>query len=83
MHFPTDSAAQTTAFDGPVVDHWLEEKITQISVASIVQGRHDDWNLHRWRGRDVAQAVKRSAVKVWILLYGGSIQHGGCICNVL
>ena len=24
MHFPTDTTADTTAFDGPVVDHWLE-----------------------------------------------------------
>ena len=29
MHFPTDRTAHTTAFDGPVVDHWLEQKIAQ------------------------------------------------------
>ena len=27
----------------------------------------------------VTQAVEHSAVKIWILLYGGSILHGGCL----
>ena len=27
MHFPTDRTAHTTAFDEPVVDHWLERTI--------------------------------------------------------
>ena len=31
---------------------------------------------------DVAQAVKHSAVKVWILRHGGLILHGGCICSL-
>ena len=29
MHFPTGRTAHSTAFDGPVVDHWLEWKIAQ------------------------------------------------------
>ena len=33
-------------------------------------------------GRDVAQAVERLPVKVWILLYGGSILHGRCVCSL-
>ena len=33
-------------------------------------------------GRDIAQAVQHSAVKVWILLHGGLILHGGCICSL-
>ena len=33
-------------------------------------------------GRDVAQVVDHSAVKVWILLHGGSILHGGTICRL-
>ena len=33
-------------------------------------------------GWDVAQAVEHSVVMVWILLYGGSILHGGCICSL-
>ena len=37
MHFPTDSTAHTTAFDGPVVDHWLEQKIAQTANASAME----------------------------------------------
>ena len=33
MHFSTDRAAHTTAFDGPVVDHWLKPKIAQTHKA--------------------------------------------------
>ena len=29
MHFPTDRTAHTTAYDGPVVNHWLERKIAR------------------------------------------------------
>ena len=32
MHFSIDRTVHTTAFDKPVVDHWLERKI-HISVA--------------------------------------------------
>ena len=31
--------------------------------------------------RDVAQAVEHTAVKLWILLYGGSILHDESICR--
>ena len=31
MHFPTDNTSHTTAFDGPVVNHWLEWKIAPTS----------------------------------------------------
>ena len=33
MHFQTER----TAFDGPVVDHWLEQKIAQPANASAMQ----------------------------------------------
>ena len=33
-------------------------------------------------GRDVAQAVEHSAIKVWILVQGGLILHGVCICSL-
>ena len=36
-HFPTDSIAHITSFDGPVVDHWLEWKIAQTVNASTMQ----------------------------------------------
>ena len=39
MHFLTDSTAHATAFDGPVVDHWLERKIVQTANASAMQDR--------------------------------------------
>ena len=32
--------------------------------------------------RDVAQVVEHSAVKVWIIIHGGSILHGRCICSL-
>ena len=39
-------------------------------------------DLHFLQGRNVAQMVVHSAVKVWILLHGGSIMPGGCVCNL-
>ena len=38
--------------------------------------------MHTYVERDVAQVVEHSAVKVWILLHGGSILHGGCIYSL-
>ena len=49
MYFPTDTTAHTAAFDGPVVDHWLERKIFQTANASTIQDRsamHEDPNLY-------------------------------------
>ena len=49
MHFLTDRAAHTTAFDGPVMAHWLKQKITQTANASAIQYRSDmqeDPNLY-------------------------------------
>ena len=31
MHLPTERTAHTTAFDGALVDHWLEQKIAQMA----------------------------------------------------
>ena len=42
MHFPIDRTAHITAFDGPVVDHWLEWKLAQTANASGMQARSDD-----------------------------------------
>ena len=47
MHFPTGRTAHTTAFDGPVVDHWLEGKIAQTANAPAMQAQSDDPNLSR------------------------------------
>ena len=38
MQFPTDRTAHTTAFGGPVVDHWLEGKIAETANASVCAG---------------------------------------------
>ena len=49
MHFPTDRTAHTTAIDTPIVNHWLERKITQIENASAMQDRsttEEDLNLY-------------------------------------
>ena len=46
MHFPPDRTVHTTAFEGPVVDHWLEGKIAQTTNAHIMQARSDDPNLN-------------------------------------
>ena len=32
MHFSIDRTVHTTAFDKPVVDHWLERKIAQTAA---------------------------------------------------
>ena len=34
MHFSIDRTVHTTAFDKPVVDHWLERKIAQPAAGS-------------------------------------------------
>ena len=36
MYFPIDRIAHTTAFDGPVMDHWLEQKIAQNANAGSI-----------------------------------------------
>ena len=49
MHFLTDKTAHTTAFDVPVVDHWLERKIAQTANAFAMQDRsaiQEDPNLY-------------------------------------
>ena len=49
MHIPTDRTVHTTAFDGPVVDHWWERKIAQAANASAMQHRstmQEDPNLY-------------------------------------
>ena len=47
MHFSIDRTVHTTAFDKPVVDHWLERKITQTAAGSTEKDRSDDRPLQR------------------------------------
>ena len=42
MHFSIDRTVHTTAFDKPVVDHWLERKIAQTAAGSTDKDRSDD-----------------------------------------
>ena len=46
MHFSIDRTVITTAFDKPVVDHWLEWKIAQTAAGSTEKDRSDDRPLH-------------------------------------
>ena len=48
MHFPKERTDDTTAFNEPVVDHWLEFIIAQTANASAVQDRSGDLNLYSW-----------------------------------
>ena len=47
MHFSIDRTVHTTAFDKPVVDHWLERKIAQPADGSTEKDRSDDRPLQR------------------------------------
>ena len=47
MHFSIDRTVHTTAFDKPVVDHWLERKIAQTADGSTEKDRSDDRPLQR------------------------------------
>ena len=47
MHFSIDRTVHTTAFDKPVVDHWLERKIAQTAGGSTEKDRSDDRPLQR------------------------------------
>ena len=48
MHFPTDRTTRMTAFDEPVIDHWLERKIAYTANAITVEDRSGDPNHYRW-----------------------------------
>ena len=47
MHFSIDRTVHTTAFDKPVVDHWLQRKIAQTAAGSTEKDRSDDRPLQR------------------------------------
>ena len=47
MHFSIDRTVHTTAFDKPVVDHWLERKIARTAAGSTEKNRSDDRPLQR------------------------------------
>ena len=47
MHHPTDRIAHTTAFVTPVMEHWLEQEITQ--WVHPMKDRSDDPSHHEER----------------------------------
>ena len=47
MHFSIDRTVHTTAFDKPVVGHWLERKIAQTAAGPTEKDRSDDRPLQR------------------------------------
>ena len=44
MHFSIDGTVHTTAFDKPVVDHWLERKIAQTAAGSTINKLIAKWS---------------------------------------
>ena len=45
--FSIDRTVHTTAFDKPVVDHWMEREIAQTAAESTEKDRSDDRPLQR------------------------------------
>ena len=64
MHFSIDRTVHTTAFDKPVVDHWLERKIAQTAAGSTEKDRSDDRPLQR-RAR-----YRLSYIPLFTFVYG-------------
>ena len=46
MHFSIDRTVHTTAFDKPVVDHWLERKIAQTAAGTASKADTLSTELH-------------------------------------
>ena len=58
MHFSIDRTVHTTAFDKPVVDHWLERKIAQTAAGSTEKDRSDDRPLQRRASKAVTLSTE-------------------------
>ena len=52
MHHPTDRIAHTTAFDTPVVEHWLEQ---EIASSLLQQHRNHNIGMSSLRCLDVSR----------------------------
>ena len=70
MHFSIDRTVHTTAFDKPVVDHWLERKIAETAAGSTEKDRSDDRPLQR-RARYRTNITVHRLVPVCLVHYGG------------
>ena len=77
MHFPTARTAHTTAFEGPVVDHWMEWKIAQTANASTMQDRSTTQeDLYHTGGQLSAQPPELRSASV----HCTQMNIGHCIC---
>ena len=77
MHFSIDRTVHTTAFDKPVVDHWLERKITQTAAGSTEKDRSDDRPLQRWTRYRLSCVWVCMHVYIYIYIY---IYIYMCVC---
>ena len=73
------SARQADMYRINFLSHWFHS----VYVQTHDHPHRKSTNVLAIAGRDVAQVVQHSAVKVWILLHGGSILHGECIWRAL
>ena len=73
MHFSIDRTVHTTAFDKPVVDHWLERKIAQTAAGSTEKDRSDDRPLQRRARYRLSYIPLPESNQVII------IRHGNCL----
>ena len=53
MHFSIDRTVHTTAFDKPVVDHWLERNIAQTAAGSTEKDRSDDHFIYGYMASNI------------------------------
>ena len=66
MHFPTEKTAHTSLYE-PVVDHWLERKITQTANASTMQ---EDPNLYSGVLYHMSYVLSTCVCAHWFYLSG-------------
>ena len=74
MHFSIDRTVHTTAFDKPVVDHWLERKIAQTAAGSTEKDRSDDRPLQR-RARYRLSYIPAPPLSKTGIVALGDLQH--------
>ena len=85
MHFSIDRTVHTTAFDKPVVDHWLERKIVQTAAGSTEKDRSDDRPLQRrarYRLSYIPLPDSLSNVDLWVCacMYRHMDMDNVCLC---
>ena len=69
MHFSIDRTVHTTAFDKPVVDHWLEQKIAQTAAGSTEKDQSDFHKINIFRFEIVVKMYVQVNDEVWSLFF--------------